>query len=79
MKYKDFDKLVGRASANQVLILLQKEAHTIDELAKLLVLDRTSVFYHLKNLVTNKIIEKKMIGKVAIYGLIKQKREGQQK
>ncbi|MBU0626387.1 winged helix-turn-helix domain-containing protein [Patescibacteria group bacterium] len=74
MKYEKFDKLIGRGSANQVILLLQKEAYTIDDLAKALELDRTSVFYHLKNLVINQIIEKKMIGKTAIYGLLKKKR-----
>lgn len=74
MKYKDFDKLVGRGSANKIILLLQKEAYMIDELAKELNLNRTSVFYHLKNLVDEGIIEKKMLGKSAVYGLIPEKR-----
>ncbi len=74
MKYKDFDRLIGRGSANNVMLALQREAYDMDTLGKELSLDRTSVFYHLKILIKKGIIEKRMVGKKAYYGLIKKKR-----
>lgn len=74
MKYKQFDKLIGEGSANKVFIALQSQAYDIDTLGKELDLDRTSVFYHLKNLIQKKIVEKKMVGKRAYYGLIENHR-----
>ena len=69
MKYKEFDKLVGLGSANKVILALQKEAYDIDTLGKELSLNRTSVFYHLKNLIDKGVAEKRMVGKRAYYGL----------
>ena len=74
MKYEKFDKLIGRGSANQVMLLLKQEAWDIDALGKKLDLDRTSVFYHIKNLIKKKLVEKKMVGKRAYYGLINEYR-----
>lgn len=73
--YKIFDTLGDKKSRNKIIAELVKEAKDIDELEKLVQLDRTSIFYHLKEMQKEKIVLKRFVGKKAYFGLIQKKRK----
>ena len=76
MDYKIFDALGDKKSRNKIIASLHTEAKDIDEIAIAVELDRTSVFYHLKEMQKEKIVEKRFVGKRAYFGLIKEYRKG---
>ena len=77
MEYKTFDSLGDKKSRNKVIACLQKEAMDIDEIAKIVKLDRTSVFYHLKEMQKDGKVIKRFIGKRAYFGLISKYRKSE--
>lgn len=74
MKYTIFDTLGEKKSQNKIIAVLKEEAQTFDELSEKTNLDRTSVFYHIKNMEKEGKIIKRFIGKVAYVGLTKDNR-----
>jgi len=79
MKYSIFDTLGNNKSYNKIIIELKKEALTFSELADKTELDRTSVFYHIKNLEKQGKIKKHFIGRTVYIGLIEEMRSKKQK
>ena len=74
MEYKQFDRLLGRKTEENVIRLLSKKPYDLSELAKLTGLDRTSIHYQVKKLELKKIVEAKGFGKKVYYGLSQEKR-----
>ena len=70
-----FDELGDKRSRNKVIVCLQEEAKDIDKIGKQIRLDRTSVFYHLKQMQKEGIVIKKFVGKRAYFGLINKYRK----
>jgi len=77
MKYKIFDSLGNKKSRNKIIAFLQKEAHTFDEIGKATQLDRTSVFYHIKQMDKEGKAIKRFIGRTAYVGLKFKERKGE--
>ena len=74
MDYKTFDSLGDKKSRNKIIAFLQKEAHTFDEIGKAVDMDRTSVFYHIKQMEKEGKIIKRFVGRTAYIGLITKER-----
>jgi len=70
MEYNTFELLGNKKSRNEVIACLQKEAMDLDEIGKIVKLDRTSVFYHLKEMQKEGKAVKRFVGKRAYFGLI---------
>ena len=75
MKYKIFDSLGNEKSRNKIIACLERESMDIDEIGNIVKLDRTSVFYHLKEMQKDGWIMKKFVGKRAYFGLIQKYRK----
>ena len=77
MKYKIFDSLGDKKSRNKIIAFIQKEAHTFDEIGEATQLDRTSVFYHIKQMDKEGKVIKRFIGRTAYVGLKFKERKGE--
>lgn len=75
MEYDEYDKIPTGKKQNQIFDLLRERPYTCDELAKETGLDRSSVFYHLKVLISMKRIQKKLMKKNYYYGLSHKERK----
>jgi len=69
MDYEFFDNLGDKKTRNKIIEALKYVAKDMDELSENVKLERTSVFYHLKELHKDGTVIKKFIGKKAYFGL----------
>ena len=74
INYKQFDEL-SISSGNFLLQKLEKNPLTYKQIAEVLGLDRTSVFYHIKKLISQKKVEKRFLGRICYIGIPKYKRK----
>ena len=77
MNYSTFDTLGNKKSQNKILVILEEEPQTFNELSKKTDLNRTSVFYHITQLVKENKVDKRFVGRTAYIGLKKQYRKGE--
>lgn len=76
MEYQEFDKLMFRKSRDNIKFFLKQKPYTLDELSRLIGLDRTSVHYQVKVLEKKGIATAKGLGRKVYYGLTKKYRNG---
>lgn len=74
LDYSTFDTLGDKKSRNKIIAALKKEALTFDEIGDRTGLNRTTVFYHVKNLERESMAVKKFVGKTVYVGLKQERR-----